>query len=77
MLGQVQAAMMDLLQSHPQRLVVDLSGITFMDSSGLALLVLACRNAGSIEIRQSSAIARRVIEATGLAGYLGLEPHDS
>ncbi|HEX4127015.1 MAG TPA: STAS domain-containing protein [Acidimicrobiales bacterium] len=71
-----QKAIADLLESRPKRLIFDLSGITFMDSSGLGLLLLAQRETESVEIREASAIAERVIEATGLAEYLRLDRRD-
>jgi anti-sigma B factor antagonist len=74
--GQAQQRLADLIQTRPQRLIFDLAGITFMDSSGLGLLVSARRESESMEIRRASAIAQRVIEATGLAEYFGLDAHD-
>jgi anti-anti-sigma factor len=71
-----QKALADLLESKPKRLIFDLSGITFMDSSALGLLLLAQRETESVEIQKASAIAERVIEATGLAEYLKLDRHD-
>jgi anti-anti-sigma factor len=71
-----QKAIAGLLESKPKRLIFDLSGITFMDSSGLGLLLLAQRETESVEIRDASAIAQRVIEATGLTEYLRLDDRD-
>jgi anti-anti-sigma factor len=71
-----QKAIAGLLESKPKRLIFDLSGITFMDSSGLGLLLLAQRETESVEIREASAIAERVIKATGLAEYLRLDRRD-
>jgi anti-anti-sigma factor len=73
---QAQKALAELVATRPQRLIFDLAGITFMDSSGLGLLILARRETDSMEIRRASAIAQRVIEATGLAEYLGLGADD-
>jgi anti-anti-sigma factor len=73
---QAQKALAELLATRPQRLIFELAGITFMDSSGLGLLVLARRETESMEIRRASAIAQRAIEATGLAQYLGLDADD-
>jgi anti-anti-sigma factor len=56
------------------RVVLDLSSVLFMDSSGLGLLVrqLASRldAGGSLHIRNSSAVVRRVVEITGLDALL-------
>jgi anti-sigma B factor antagonist/stage II sporulation protein AA (anti-sigma F factor antagonist) len=55
---------------RPAALTVDLAGVTFLDSSGLAALVRAHVRAGELGIPMtvvnSSAIARRVLEMTGV-----------
>jgi anti-sigma B factor antagonist len=38
-----------LLRPQAGRIVIDLSGVTFCDASGLALLVAACRRAGQLD----------------------------
>jgi anti-anti-sigma factor len=63
-----------VVADHPGRLVFDLSGLAFMDSSGIAVLVHAANNVGTIELRHASAIIRRVVEATGLSEILRLDP---
>jgi anti-anti-sigma factor len=73
---EVQKALAELVATRPQRLIFDLAGITFMDSSGLGLLILARRETESMVIRGASAIAQRAIEATGLVEYLGLDADD-
>jgi anti-anti-sigma factor len=50
--------------------VLDLSEVTFMDSSGLAALVDASSGGRRVEVRRPSPIVRRVIEMTGLDGLL-------
>ena len=45
-----------------------------MDSSGIALLLQIAAKAQSVELRQPSALVRRMIEATGLADVLHMEP---
>lgn len=55
-------------------LVVDLAGVTFMDSSALAVLIGATNEGHQIVVRDASASARRVLEATGLTEVLGMEP---
>ena len=57
-----------------QRVVFDLEGLTFMDSSGIALMLRVSRGVGKVEVRNATPIVRRVIEATGLVEVLGLEP---
>lgn len=56
----------------PERVAFDLSGTTFFDSSGLAVLLAAANRATTVTIRRASAAARRVIEVSGLTDTLGL-----
>ena len=55
-------------------LVIDLSALEFMDSSGIAMLLRAAVRASSVEVRNPSAIVRRIIECTGLGDVLRIEP---
>jgi anti-sigma B factor antagonist len=64
----------DLLQNDPSRLVFDLAELSFVDSSGLALLVEAAERAHEVEVRNPSALVRRIIEGTGLAQVLPMTP---
>lgn len=54
----------------PRKLVLDLSGVTFMDSSGIAVILRARQKMrlldGSILIRGVPPQARRVLEAAGV-----------
>jgi anti-sigma B factor antagonist len=62
-----------VVEGKPARLVFELSQLTFMDSSGIAVMVYAANNVGVIELRHASTIIRRVVEATGLAEILPLD----
>ena len=62
------------IQRAPDRLVFDLGALEFMDSSGLALMLAAAQRAGSVALRNPTPLIRRLVEATGLAEILGLEP---
>jgi anti-sigma B factor antagonist len=61
-------------------LVIDLSGVTFMDSSGLGALVAirsaAADAARAVRIANPSARVRQVIEVCGLGPEFGLEAAD-
>ena len=61
------------LSSTPDRLVFDLADVSFMDSSGITVLVEASQRTSAITIRQPSEAAWRVIETTGLADVLPRE----
>lgn len=57
-----------------ERVVFDLEGLTFMDSSGIALMLQVSRGVDDVQVRNAAPMVRRVIEATGLVDVLGLEP---
>jgi anti-anti-sigma factor len=63
-----------VLAGGNDRLVFDVGGLEFMDSSGIALLVSATRNAGQVELRHPTPIVRRLIELTGLTELLLMVP---
>jgi anti-sigma B factor antagonist len=63
----------DLLTRAPTRLDLDLSGLAFMDSSGLALLLGVANRLGPLRVFGASILIRRVIEATGLTAILLLQ----
>ena len=49
------------------RLIFDLGGLEFIDSSGLAVLLAAAQKVPSVQLRNPSPIVRRVVEVTGLS----------
>ncbi len=55
----------------PRKLVLDLEGVTFMDSSGIALILHAQQKMqlldGSLLVRGVPPQARRVLEAAGIS----------
>lgn len=61
----------------PAHLVLDLSGVTFMDSSGIAVLLRARRqlghNGGVLRVANIPAQARRVLDAAGIGRLISLE----
>ena len=59
--------------ASPERVVFDLAGITFMDSSGLAMLLRISQVVDHLSIRDASPAVRRIVEATGLTEQLHLE----
>lgn len=58
----------------PRRLVLDLSGVRFMDSSGIAVLLTAAEKIAVVEVRNPSEIIRRLIALSGLADILRMTP---
>jgi anti-anti-sigma factor len=59
---------------HPDRIEVDLAGVTFLDCSGLTVLVIlgqaAARTGCRLRITNPQSIVRRVLDLTGLLGVL-------
>jgi anti-anti-sigma factor len=55
-------------------IVFDLAAVTFLDSSALAVFAYAARRVATVQITNPSAIARRVIQETGLADVLNVGP---
>ena len=63
-----------LLASAQPRLVFDVRDLTFMDSSGLAVLLRAATTVAALVVRHPRNSIRRLIETTGVTGFLQIEP---
>jgi anti-anti-sigma factor len=72
--ARLEAAVESAVAGGPERLVFDLSGLRFMDSAGIAVLLGAAGRVGTIEVRDPSPPVRRVVELTGLEGVLSVTP---
>jgi len=61
-------------------LVLDVAGVTFMDSAGVNLLLRVRQRLGDVPeavvLRHPSATVRRVLEMAGVTGCLTLDPVD-
>lgn len=70
----LRAALTGVLDDGARRVVVDLAGVTFMDSSGLSVLVGAhrrlSRDGGRLEVTGTLPPVERVLRLTGLVGIL-------
>lgn len=55
-------------------LIFDLSDVSFMDSSGIALLLNTVNSVADAVVRAPSKQVRRVLEATGLTSVLRMAP---
>ena len=62
-----------VLENAHERVDFDLSDLSFMDSSGIALLLRVAAKTGSVRLRGPSALVRRMVEATGLSDVLLME----
>ncbi|MBD8608708.1 STAS domain-containing protein [Aeromicrobium sp. CFBP 8757] len=73
----LRAHIVDRFDESPVRLVIDLSDVAFMDSSGLGALVSGwqlTRDAGRFRIAGANPIVRRVLSITGLEDVFALYP---
>ena len=70
----LEAAVGSALERHPERLIVELSGLRFADSSAIAVWVRWSTAVHKIELRNVSPILRRVIDSMGLADTLNVKP---
>lgn len=60
----------DLLGRSDPTLTVDLTEVSFMDSSGLAVLLELAHRFGPLAVRRPTPIVRRVIASAGLGEVL-------
>ena len=70
----VRTAIAPILASAPKAVIFDLQDLSFMDSSGISLLVQVSNEVESVKLINPSPIVRRVLEATGLLEVFGLAP---
>jgi anti-sigma B factor antagonist len=67
---QVRTAIDTALGSRPGRVILDASRLTYMDSSGVALIGQVTRMAQDVQVRNPTPIVRRLLELTGLSEIL-------
>lgn len=67
---QVRPAIDAALSSHPGRVILDASALEYVDSSGIALMVLVTRMAQEVQVRHPAPVVRQLIELTGLSEIL-------
>jgi len=70
----LESAVASALERRPGKLIVELRGLRFADSSAIALWVRWSIAVHEIELRDVSPILRRVIESMGLAQTLNVKP---
>ena len=69
---EAKSGMEPCLAGGPERVTFDLERLTFMDSSGIALLVEVANEVGEVRLIHVAPIVYRVIEASGLLEHFGL-----
>jgi anti-anti-sigma factor len=70
----IAAAIEPIVAKGPERLIVDATGLEFMDSSGIALLLRWAQESVRVEVRNPSRIIRRTLESMGLTDLLHVDP---
>ncbi|MGN6870030.1 MAG: STAS domain-containing protein [Solirubrobacteraceae bacterium] len=73
-ISELEAAVEPILSGNPARLVVDVSGVSFADSSAIALWVRWANRIRQVELHEPSLLIRRVITRMGLAERLRMIP---
>lgn len=71
---QIRPAIQAALASETERVIFDVTSLTFIDSSGITLLVTATRHVSNVEIRNPRSSVRRIIELTGLHRIMQVTP---
>ena len=78
---EVRALLDQLVEGAPAEVVVDLTGVTFLDSAGLSTLAAAHRRAlaagGRIRVLAATRAVMRPLQMTGLWDLLGGEQVDA
>jgi anti-anti-sigma factor len=69
----LEATVSSIAAKRPERLIFDLSGLRFMDSAGIAVLLGAAAKVNAVHLRAPSPAVRRVVELTGLTEVLSIE----
>ncbi|MEO8693669.1 MAG: STAS domain-containing protein [Acidimicrobiales bacterium] len=71
---QLRRAIESMRVANPARLVLDVRELTFMDSSGLAVLLQAAAKLDALVLRHAQSSIIRLIETTGVTSVLSVEP---
>jgi anti-anti-sigma factor len=75
--AQFEAEITGAITPRPAHLVIDMAAVTFLDSSGIRVLVhvhQAMTDVGAtMSLRNVTGIVRRVIEAVGLDGVIQID----
>jgi anti-anti-sigma factor len=70
----LEAEVARVLAGEPTRLIVDVGGLRFADSSAIALWVRWAASVDEFELRDPSPLLRRVLTGMGLADKLVVKP---
>jgi anti-sigma B factor antagonist len=70
----LRSAVTEIAEARPEELTFDMSGLRFMDSAGIAVLLGAAGKVPIVRLYNPTTAVRRVIELTGLTEVLKVEP---
>jgi anti-sigma B factor antagonist len=74
----VRNAALDAMREHAANIRIDLSGVTFLDATGLEVLLATRRRAqlegGQLELLDPTRTVVRVLEVSGVSGLFGRAP---
>jgi len=77
----VERSLESMIKKRPERIVVDLSGVTFIDSSGMAVLIRAMQNmkeyGGKLSLRGMNDSVRPIFETARLDQVFVIDPGDN
>jgi anti-sigma B factor antagonist len=77
----VERSLASMIKKKPDRIIVDLSGVTFIDSSGMAVLIRALQNVkeygGKLSLSGMNDHVRPIFETTRLDQLFVIDPGDS
>jgi|HubBroStandDraft_1064217.scaffolds.fasta_scaffold14411_4 anti-anti-sigma factor len=73
-LGPIRRAFDAIVKDQPARVIVDVSELRFIDSSGLSLFLSVAHQIDEVELRDPSPTLRKVIGLTGLTDVFVMTP---
>ena len=77
----VERSLASMIKKKPDRIVVDLSGVTFIDSSGMAVLIRALQNmkeyGGELSLSGLNDHVRPIFETARLDQVFVIDPGDN
>jgi anti-anti-sigma factor len=77
----VERSLASMIKKKPDRIIVDLSGVTFIDSSGMAVLIRALQNVkeygGKLSLSGMNDNLRPIFETAQLDQLFVIDPGDS
>ncbi len=78
--SRVERSLASMIKKKPDHLVVDLSGVTFIDSSGVAVLIRALQNiqeyGGKLSLRGLNDKVRPIFEIARLDQVFVIDPRE-